>query len=118
MFNMRLDKASMRHSVEVRLPFQSIKIVEMLIAMPNEYRFEDQKGKSFLRSLIKKYLGNSNISKLPKKGMGNYLWLNEDIGKKLNFKKEIKNSKFLEGEIFNKDVKNILLEKGTHRCNL
>ena len=36
MFNMRLDKASMRHSVEVRLPFQSIKIAEMLIAMPSK----------------------------------------------------------------------------------
>ena len=45
--------------------------------------------------------------------MGNYLWLNEDIGKKLNFKKEIKDSKFLEGEIFNKDVKKFLLEKNT-----
>ena len=43
--------------------------------------------------------------------MGNYLWLNEDIGKKLNFKKEIKDSKFLEGEIFNKDVKKFYLKK-------
>ena len=56
MFNMRLDKASMRHSVEVRLPFQSIKIVEMLIAMPSKYRFASQKGKFFLRDLMKKYL--------------------------------------------------------------
>ncbi len=117
MFNMRLDKASMRHSVEVRLPFQSIKITEMLIAMPSKYRFKDQRGKSFLRILIEKYLGRT-ISNLPKKGMGNYLWLNEDIGKDLDFKNEIRNSKFLEGEIFNKNVKKILLQKEVHPCNL
>ena len=117
MFNMRLDKASMRHSVEVRLPFQSIKIAEMLIAMPSKYRFKDQRGKSFLRILIEKYLGRT-ISNLPKKGMGNYLWLNEDIGKDLDFKNEIRNSKFLEGEIFNKNVKKILLQKEVHPCNL
>ena len=30
MFNLRADKGFMRHSVEVRLPFQSIKLVEFL----------------------------------------------------------------------------------------
>jgi len=39
MFNLRIDKAFMKNSVEARLPYQAIKLVEFFIAMPKIYRF-------------------------------------------------------------------------------
>ena len=117
MFNMRLDKAAMRHSVEVRLPFQSISIAEMLIAMPNKYKFNNGQGKNFLREYIKDEMGE-RIAKRPKSGMGQYLWLNKKIREKLNFKDEINKSEFFEKFPFKKDIKSLLFKKNTHPANV
>lgn len=117
MFNMRLDKASMRHSVEVRLPFQSIKIAEMLIAMPNKFKFNNGQGKNFLREYVKDKLGEK-IAKRPKSGMGQYLWANEKIKEKINFKDEINKSELFDKFPFQKDIKSLLFKKNTHPANV
>ena len=54
MFNLRADKGFMRYSVEVRLPFQALSLVEFFIAMPSEYRFKKNLGKYYLRKYVKK----------------------------------------------------------------
>ena len=61
----------MKHSVECRLPFQAISLVEFFIAMPNNYRFEKKKnqGKFFLRNYIREKI-DDHISRRPKVGMG------------------------------------------------
>ena len=53
MFNLRAQ-GFMRHSVEVRLPFQSIKLVEFFIAMPSHLRFKNDFGKYYLRKYVEK----------------------------------------------------------------
>ncbi len=87
MFSLRLDKSSMRHSIEVRLPFLSIRLVEFFIAMPGKYRFRNGKGKYFLRKFVESFVDNI-ISKRPKKGMGNYLWATQEVRKNINFEKK------------------------------
>ena len=47
MYNLRLDKAFMHHSVEVRLPFQSVELAEFFIAMPSKFRFNKKKENLF-----------------------------------------------------------------------
>ena len=59
----------MKFSVECRLPFQAISLVEFFIAMPNKYRFEKNYGKNFLRKFIKAKI-DERISRKPKVGMG------------------------------------------------
>ena len=51
MFNLRLDKAFMQYSVEVRLPYQSVKLAEFFIAMPSKFRFNNGYGKHFYGQL-------------------------------------------------------------------
>ena len=116
MFNLRLDKAFMQYSVEVRLPYQSVKLAEFLIAMPSKFRFNNGYGKHFLRSYVNEKIDKS-IANRPKKGMGNYLWSNNNIYKALNFEEVIKNSDFFDHYPFKKNVKNILLDDRTHPGN-
>ena len=117
MFNLRLDKAFMKNSVEVRLPFQSVKLVEFFIAMPAKYRFNNGKGKHFLRNYINQKIDKSIATK-PKRGMGEYLWNNKKIYEALNFKEAIINTEFFDNFPFKKNTKDILLDKNTHPGNL
>jgi len=127
MYNLRLDKAFMSNSVEVRLPFQAIKLVEFFIAMPAKYRFNKdpsipkQKkittGKFFLRNYLRKKT-NLNISYNAKKSMGANLWREESIYKKLNMEEEIRHSSFFKEFPFKKNIKKTLLSKNTHPGNV
>ena len=123
MFNLRIDKAFMKNSVEARLPYQAIKLVEFFIAMPKIYRFgknNNSYGKYFLRRYLLKRgpkLISEIIASRPKIGMGNYLWNNKTVYKKLNFDKVIKKSKFFDKFPFKKNIKPVLLKKNTHSGN-
>lgn len=46
----------MKYSVEVRLPFQAISLVEFFIAMLKKYRFKKDLGKYYLRKYEYKIL--------------------------------------------------------------
>ena len=116
MFNLRLDKALMQYSVEARLPYQSIKLVEFFIAMPSKFRFNNSFGKHFLRNYVSEKVDKS-IAYRPKSSMGPYLWSNDNINKALNFKEVIKNSNFFDHYPFKKNAKNILLDNRTHSGN-
>ncbi len=116
MFNLRLDKAFMQHSIETRLPFQSVELAEFFIAMPSHYRFGKNFGKYFLRNYVSKKI-SSKIANRPKQGMGNYLWSKSDIYKALNFEETIMSSDFFNHYPFKKNVKKILLDKKTHPGN-
>jgi asparagine synthase (glutamine-hydrolysing) len=116
MYNLRLDKAFMRHSVEVRLPYQAVNLVEFFIAMPNKYRFKGRQGKFFLR----KYVGENidkKISKRKKYGLGPYLWSDKLVYNSLKIDDIIMSSNFFEKYPFNKNIKKILFDKNTHKGN-
>ena len=68
MFNLRADKGFMRYSVEVRLPFQAVNLVEFLIAMPTSFRFKKIFGKYYFRKYVEKKIDRS-VSNAPKTGM-------------------------------------------------
>ena len=93
MFNYRLDKASMRYSVESRLPFLSKRIVEFFIAIPSKFRFskDGSKGKMFLRNFLKSKSKEleKHVCERPKIGFGDNFWQIKSIDNKLNMKKKI-----------------------------
>ena len=120
MYNLRLDKAFMRHSIEIRLPFQAVSLVEFFIAMPKNFRFKSGLGKSFLR----KYVNNNidkKISKRKKYGLGglghNYLWTDKLVYNSLKIDDTIMSSNFFEKYPFSKNIKQLLLDKKVHKGN-
>ena len=117
MFNLRADKAFMRHSVEARFPFQSISLVEFFIAMKSNYRFKNNLGKFFLRNFVEKKV-DKNIAKSPKRGMGSSLWDVSKNNKLLNAKEEILSTNFFDNYPFNKNIKKILLNSNVHPGNI
>ena len=116
MFNLRTDKSFMAFSVEARLPFQAINLVEFFIAMPKEYRFKKNFGKYYLRKYSERI--DKILSLSPKIGMGGPLWLEDKNREFLRMEETIKNSNFFDLFPFKKNVKEILLNKQTHPANL
>jgi asparagine synthase (glutamine-hydrolysing) len=117
MYNLRIDKASMKYSVETRLPFQSKKLVEFFIAMPSEFRFYKKSGKYILRRFTEENIDNY-IANRKKQGMGGYLWSSKKIKNNLNLNKTIINSDFFKRYPFADNIKNILLDHKTHPANV
>ena len=127
MYNLRLDKAFSSNSVEARLPFQAISIVEFFIAMPAKYRFYKDStipnpktlttGKYFLRNYLAKKT-NLHVAYHAKKSMGANLWRVASIYKKLNMEEEIMHSSFFKEFPFKKNIKETLLSKNTHPGNV
>ena len=115
-YNLRVDKAFMKYSVEARLPYQSIKIIEFLIAMPVKFKIKNNEGKYLLRKHLEKKISKL-IATRPKTPMGGYLWEDSKVMKKLNINEKIESSNFFENFPFKKNIKNTLLNKETHQAN-
>lgn len=116
MFNLRTDKSFMQHSIEARLPFQAISLVEFFIAMPKEYRFKKNLGKYYLRRYIKKI--ENTLASSPKIGMGESLWRIKSNREFLNMEDTIRKTKFFDHFPFKKNIKETLLDEKTHPGNL
>tara|TARA_B100000686_G_C16769344_1_gene963987 strand:- start:415 stop:2343 length:1929 start_codon:yes stop_codon:yes gene_type:complete len=116
MYNLRLDKSFMRHSVEVRLPFQSVNLVEFFLAMPNKYRFKGRKGKYFLRRYVEKNI-DKKTARRKKYGLGPYLWSDPLVYNSLKIEDTIMSTDFFEKYPFSKTIKKTLLDKNTHSGN-
>lgn len=119
MFNYRLDKASMRYSVEPRLPFLSKRVVEFFIAIPKRLRFSRDKklGKMFLRTFLgsKSEILKNYVCERPKIGLGDNFWSNKSIYEELNMLHNIDQNSF-DNLIFNKNVfKLIINNKKIHK---
>ena len=63
----RLDRASMAHSVEARVPFLSHKFVEWALTVPTDLKLRGRTGKYILRQAIAPWLP-PDILKRPKQG--------------------------------------------------
>ena len=122
MFNYRLDKASMRYSVEARLPFLSKKIVEFFIAIPSKYRFskDGSNGKMFLRNFLKSKSKDLEkyVCKRPKIGLGDNFWQIKSINDKLDMKKNISKDAF-DNKSFKKETYNFITKNNKiHQGNI
>ena len=117
MFNLRTDKGFMEHSVEARLPFQAVSLVEYFIAMPGKYRFEKDYGKNYFRKYTNKNI-DELVSRAKKNGMGTAIWHDLENFKKLNIEEIIKQTDFFSSFPFKKNIKEVLLNKYIHPANL
>jgi len=74
------DKMSMATSVEVRVPFLDIDLVDFVSRIPNRYKQYGRQGKWVLKKAMQPYLPKSVIYR-PKSGFGVPLrrWMKEDL---------------------------------------
>lgn len=87
--NVKVDRASMAYSVEVRSPFLDYRIVEFARTLPVSYRHDGKVKKKIIRDILSEYIP-SEIFNQPKKGFSIPLdkWLRnelkQDVREKLN----------------------------------
>lgn len=76
----KVDRASMMNSLEVRAPFLDYRIVEYAASLPERYKLKRFTGKYILKELARKYLPDAIIDR-PKKGFGIPLseWLSGEL---------------------------------------
>lgn len=65
--NVKVDRASMAFSVEVRSPFLDYRIVEFARNLPVEFRYQKGRKKRILRDILKEYIPEKVFNQ-PKKG--------------------------------------------------
>lgn len=78
--NVKVDRASMAYSVEVRSPFLDYRIVEFARSLPVNFRFEKGKQKKILRDLLNEYIPEE-VFDVPKKGFAIPInkWFREEL---------------------------------------
>lgn len=76
----KVDRASMLTSLEVRAPFLDYRVVDFINTLPNEYKIKGNNGKYVLKELMRDKLPNEIIDR-PKKGFGIplSLWLRNEL---------------------------------------
>jgi asparagine synthase (glutamine-hydrolysing) len=76
----KVDRASMYNSLEVRAPFLDVNVVEFLDTLPKSYKIQGFNGKRLLKELMRNKLPNEIIDR-PKKGFGIpvSLWLRNEL---------------------------------------
>jgi asparagine synthase (glutamine-hydrolysing) len=65
----KVDRASMAHSLEVRVPLLDHKFVEWAASVPSSYKLKGQEGKWILKKSLQPYLPNDVLYR-PKMGFG------------------------------------------------
>ncbi len=65
--NVKVDRASMAYSVEVRSPFLDYRIIEYARSLPMNYRYQKGKQKRILRDILKEYIPEETFNQ-PKRG--------------------------------------------------
>ena len=78
--NVKVDRASMAFSVEVRSPFLDYRIIEFARTLPVSYRYSSNVKKRILRDVLRKYIPEE-VFNHPKKGFSIPLgrWIQEDL---------------------------------------
>lgn len=81
---LKVDRASMSHSLETRAPYLDRKVVELAFSLPRPWHRSGFEGKKMLHRSFKKLLPEI-IWKRRKQGFGVpiYQWFNQDLGNEL-----------------------------------
>jgi asparagine synthase (glutamine-hydrolysing) len=76
----KVDRASMYNSLEVRSPFLDTDLLEFAFSLPPEHKFHGNVNKYILKQIAKKYI-DVNIEKRAKRGFGIpvHEWLRKDM---------------------------------------
>lgn len=80
--NVKVDRASMAYSVEVRSPFLDYRIIEFARTLSVSYRYVSGRKKAILRDILKEYIPEEVFNQ-PKKGFAVPIgtWIREDLKK-------------------------------------
>ena len=116
-FNLRSDRGTMRESIELRLPFLDLDLVELMIATPYKYRFHTKfSTKYILRNIVNNNIG-PEIALRKKYGFAYAAWHIPRLEKKLNLRSIISDYSDWEDLGFLPEAKNFLLkpEESRHR---
>ncbi len=114
MFNLRTDKAYLHSSVEARVPYQAPGLMELMIAMPSTFRFNDGTStKYILRQLVDKNLG-PQISRRSKHGFSAPIWKSEHAEKELRYKEQVASSSLFKNFPFAASARGFLLNDSNH----
>lgn len=78
--NVKVDRASMAYSVEVRSPFLDYRVIEFARTLPVSYRYNSGIKKKILRDILSEYIPE-DVFDQPKKGFSIPLhqWIREDL---------------------------------------
>ncbi len=95
----KVDRASMAHSLEVRVPLLDHKLVEWLSGLPPEWKLKGGDGKHIFKKSLKPYLPH-DIMYRPKKGFSTPLaeWLRGPLKEKLQA--EVLSEQMLDSGLF------------------
>ncbi len=106
----KMDIATMSHSLEGRSPFLSKYMLEFAPTLQNEYKIKGKSTKYILRELSKKYLPSELITQ-PKRGFEVPLkgWIEKDL--KQNIFDKLKQNSYSSSFIDNKFIQNLLDKK-------
>ena len=117
-FNLRIDKAFMKHSVEVRLPFQEKKLAEFLIALPIWLKFSRGEASKYLLRHIVETKIDSVISNRKKSGFAHHLWDDDHVFYDLNMASLVKDSALFDHSVFKPNFRATVCSQGSHRGQL
>jgi asparagine synthase (glutamine-hydrolysing) len=100
---MRVDKMTMRNSVEARVPFLDSNLVEFALALPPEMKVRNGEGKYLLKKAVSGLLPREIIDR-PKQGFSAPVseWFREDLGERA--RREIRNSSLAERGLLDYDA--------------
>lgn len=78
--NVKVDRASMAYSVEVRSPFLDYRVVEYARSLPMHFRYETGRQKKILRDILKEYIPE-DVFNQPKRGFAVPIgdWMRTDL---------------------------------------
>jgi asparagine synthase (glutamine-hydrolysing) len=106
----KVDRASMINSLEVRSPFLDHKLAEAAIQIPNNIHLHNGSTKYLTKKLAQKYVDKDILSR-PKKGFGIPLaeWIRKDLFE--HIRDVVYNFKLVEKEIIKKNFVPSILEQ-------
>jgi asparagine synthase (glutamine-hydrolysing) len=115
----KVDRASMYNSLEVRAPFLDTNVVNLLNSLPKEYKIKGGNVKRILKDIMRNKLPDEIIDR-PKKGFGIpvSLWLRnelKEITQELLSEYHIKQQGIFDHNIVNALLKEHLALKKNHR---
>jgi len=111
----KIDRASMKSSLEVRSPFLDKDLAELAFKLPLEYKLKDGSPKYILKRLAKKHI-DPNIFNRKKQGFGFPVtqWLKSDL--KPLLKNELSRDKIIKRGFFNPDYIELIMKE--HDSNI
>jgi asparagine synthase (glutamine-hydrolysing) len=120
---MRVDKLTMAHAVEARVPFLDHELVEFAMRLPPSYKLKDAIGKSVLKKAAEPYLDHDMIYRR-KQGFGAPMeeWFSEgDFGRRCLAafdRSALSREGFFDNDYFRELLRAQIAGSGGHSANL